>query len=258
MRRVVSLLALLGVLLLVGGGVPAYAVARVTPLPVGTDVDYQLGGARAVPAHVGIVVRDRRERPLSGTYGVCYVNAFQTQPDEQSFWRRHPGLVLRKGGRPVVDSAWGEQLLDLRTSAKRAALAGIVGTWLRGCARSGYAAAELDNLDSFTRSRGLLSARQAIAYARLLVARAHAEGLAVGQKNWASWDGRSVGFDFAVAEECGRYRECADYTRHYGRRVLAVEYRASDFEWTCSRYGGQLAVVLRDVDLTPGGVRRWC
>ena len=258
MRRRLSLLALLGVLLLVAGGAPAYAVPRVTPLPVGTDVDYQLGGATGVPAHVGIVVRDRGERPLRGTYGVCYVNAFQTQPDEQAFWRTHPRLVLRKGGRPVVDSAWGEQLLDLRTRAKRAALARIVGSWLHGCARAGYAAAELDNLDSFTRSRGLLTSRQAIAYARLLVARAHAEGLAVGQKNWATWDGRTVGFDFAVAEECGRYRECADYVRHYGRRVLAVEYRATDFDWTCAHFGASLAVELRDLDLTPGGVRRWC
>ena len=257
MRR--RLLTVLVPLLLLAAGAPARAADPVVaPLPVGTHVDYQLGGARDVPATVGIVVRDRRAQPLAGRYGVCYVNAFQTQPDEAAYWRRHPELVLRSGGRPVEDSAWGEWLLDLRTPAKRAALAEVVGTWTRLCAERGYAAVEFDNLDSFTRSHGLLTATQTIAYARTIVAQAHAVGLAVGQKNLAGWDGRRVGFDFAVAEECGRYRECVDYVRHYGRRVLAIEYRLADFRWTCAHYSRGLPVVLRDLALTPGGVHRWC
>src|SRR5206468_2676945 len=98
------------------------------------------------------------------------------------------------------------------------------------CAAKGFDAVELDNLDSFTRSHGLLKRRQALAFARLLVSRAHAAGLAAGQKNLAGYDGRQVGYDFAIAEECGRYRECAGYTRFYGRRVIAVEYRRQDFD----------------------------
>ena len=249
------LLVLLVALLLVGGTVPAYA-AEVVPLPIGTRADYQLGGVREVPDDVGIVVRDRRAPP-AGRYDVCYVNAFQTQPDERALWKRHPGLVLRKGGRPVVDSAWGEQLLDIRTATRRRALARIVAGWTRACAKAGYEAVELDNLDSYTRSRGLLTARQAAAYARALVRDAHRAGLAVAQKNRAGWDGRTVGFDFAVAEECGRYRECGEYAADYGRRVVAVEYRAQDLSWTCAHHA-DLAVVLRDVDVTPDGVRRWC
>ncbi|MGZ6745135.1 MAG: endo alpha-1,4 polygalactosaminidase [Nocardioides sp.] len=234
------------------------AAATVLPLPVGTDVDYQLGGDRSVPDHVGIVVRDRDSPPAPRRYGVCYVNGFQTQASERGFWRRHPDLVLHRDGRPVRDEAWDEWLLDIRTPAKRQALARIVGRWTDGCARDGYDAVELDNLDSFTRSGGLLTRSEAIAYARLLVRRGHAAGLAVGQKNLSGFDGRRVGYDFAVAEECGRYRECAAYVRHYGRRVLAVEYRARDFRWTCARFGDRLPVVLRDRDLTPTGVRRWC
>lgn len=117
---------------------------------------------------------------------------------------------------------------------------------------------EYDNLDSFTRSDGLLRPRQASAYAALLVEAAHAAGLAAGQKNRAGWDGTRVGFDFAVAEECGRYDECAAYTAVYGDQVLAVEYRREDFEATCAAVGEQLPVVLRDRDLTPEGVREWC
>lgn len=246
-------------LLLLAAGAPAVSAAPpVVPLPVGTHVDYQLGGPRDVPRSVGIVVRDRTERPLAGRYDVCYVNGFQTQPDEQAFWERRPELVLHSGGRPVVDSAWGEWLLDLRTPSKRAALARIMGSWVRGCAADGYDAVEYDNLDSFTRSHRLLTASQTIAYARLLTRAAHDAGLAAAQKNLASWDGRGAGFDFAVAEECGRYAECSDYVAHYGRRVLAIEYRRADFAWTCAHHGRALPVELRDLDLTPGGVHRWC
>ena len=111
---------------------------RPRALPVGTDADYQIGGVRAVPARVGIVVRDRAAAPVPGRYNVCYVNGFQTQPDEARFWRARPGLVLREGGRPVADEEWGEWLLDLRTSAKRERLARLVGRWTRGCARDGF------------------------------------------------------------------------------------------------------------------------
>ena len=251
-----ALVLVLVPLLLLAAAAPA--VSAISPLPVDTHADYQLGGARSVPAGVGIVVRDRTASPLTDHYNVCYVNAFQTQPDEASFWSRRTKLILRSHGRPVVDSAWGEKLLDLRTKKKRQRLATIVGSWSRGCATKGFDAVEFDNLDSFTRSRGLLTRRHAIAFARLIVARAHAVGLAVGQKNLADFDGRRVGYDFAVAEECGRYRECASYVAHFGRRVIAIEYRTSDFDWTCAHYGSSLPVVLRDLDLTPSGVHAWC
>jgi hypothetical protein len=234
------------------------APASGEPLPVGTDVDYQLGGARPVPGHVGIVVRDREAEPLPDKYNVCYVNGFQTQDSERSFWRRHWRLVLKEDGKPVTDEAWEEWLLDPRTPAKRRALARIVGGWAAGCADDGFDAVEFDNLDSFTRSHHLITRKQALAYARLLVRAGHRAGLEVGQKNLAGYDGTRIGYDFAIAEECGRYRECDAYTDVYGDRVLAIEYRRKDFRWTCRHVGDRLAVVLRDLALSPSGVRRWC
>ena len=233
--------------------------AAVIAVPTGTDVDYQLGGAVDPPANVGIVVRDRTEPPAAGLYNICYVNGFQTQPDEKRFWARHPGLILRDAeGRAVVDEAWGEFLLDVRTAAKRKALARIVGRWVQGCATQGYAAVEFDNLDSFTRSGGLLRKRQAVRYAALLADRAHRHGLAAGQKNLAGFDGTGIGYDFAVSEECGHYDECQRYVDDFGDQVLMIEYRAEDFAETCTTYGATHAVVLRDRDLTPTGVHRWC
>ncbi len=234
-------------------------LAAVTTLPGGTDVDYQLGGASEPAANVGIVVRDRTEPPAAGRYNICYVNGFQTQASEKAFWRRHPGLVLRDAdGRPVVDEAWGEFLLDIRTPAKRQALARIVDRWVRGCARHGYVAVEFDNLDSYTRSGGLLTRRQAIRYAALLVRSAHDRGLAAGQKNLAGFDGTTIGYDFAVAEECGRYDECQRYVDDFDDQVLMIEYRVADFQATCAGWGAGHAVVLRDRDLSPEGVHEWC
>jgi hypothetical protein len=92
--------------------------------------------------------------------------------------------------------------------------------------------------------------RAAIAYAALLARRAHALGLAAGQKNAAGLTraqtrGR-IGFDFAIGEECGRYRECGAHRRVYGDRVLAIEYRRRDFARGCRAVGDRIAVVLRD------------
>jgi glycosyl hydrolase family 114 len=249
-------LATLVAALVVALAAPAYA--DLEPPPVDTDVDYQLGGAKRMPAHVGILVRDRKAAPAAGRYNVCYVNGFQTQSGERRFWKKRMWLVLQRDGKPVADEAWGEWLLDIRTPEKRRALARIVGRWTDRCADDGFDAVEYDNLDSFTRSNRMLKRRHAIAFAKLLVRRAHSADLAAGQKNMAGLDGTRIGFDFAVAEECGRYRECKRYVASYGRRVLVVEYRRRDFRRACRTYADRLAIVLRDRELTPDGVRRWC
>jgi hypothetical protein len=253
-RRIVGLLVVVG--LLVGAAAPSYGIEE---LPVGTRADYQLGGNADLPGDVGIVVRDREAAP-AGRYDICYVNGFQTQPNEKAFWKgERRDLLLQDGrGRLVEDEAWGEWLFDLRTPTKRAKLARIVTRWTKGCAKAGYEAVEYDNLDSFSRSNGLMKRRHAVAFARLLTAKAHRAGLAVGQKNLAGFRGTKVGFDFAVAEECGRYDECGAYAQVYGRRVLVIEYRRQDFEKTCEEYGDTLAVVFRDLALSPTGVRAWC
>lgn len=231
-----------------------------TPLPKVERWDYQIGGVRSVPKDVRVVVRDREAPAVEreGVYNVCYVNAFQTQPNEKRFWKKHWGLVLKKNGRAVVDSGWGEWLLDIRTPAKRQRLARIVGGWMSGCAEDGYDAVEPDNLDSYLRSKGLITPKQTNAFVRLLADRAHASGLAIAQKNRAGWDGKRFGLDFAVAEECGQYDECGAYHRVYGARVLAVEYRDPAFAAACRQWEGRIALVRRDLAVSPKGVRRFC
>ncbi|MEU6882409.1 endo alpha-1,4 polygalactosaminidase [Streptomyces sp. NPDC046712] len=239
---------------------------KVVPPEPHIGFDYQIGGPYPPPAGVGAVSRDRTVKPATGLYSICYVNAFQTQPDATDWWQaNHPDLLLRNPtGGLVMDKDWGEALLDVSTADKRERLAAIVGEWIDGCATDGYQAVEADNLDSYERSEGRLTAEHDLAFARLLVARAHKAGLAIGQKNAAdlAQRGRSLGFDFAVAEECGQYEECGPYATAFDNRVLVIEYEPSGLDAACATWGDTLSIVLRDPDVRPAGkpghVRRTC
>lgn len=233
--------------------------AAVTALPTDTDVDYQLGGAVQRPSNVGIIARDRTEAPAEGRYNICYINGYQTQDSEKGFWKRHRDLLLhRADGTLVVDEGWGEWLFDIRTSAKRAKLAKIVGRWISGCARDGFDADEFDNFDSFTRSEGLMTREQALAFAKMLIRRSHAAGLAVGQKNLAGFDGTKIGFDYVVSESCARYDECDRYVQDFGDQVLMIEYRRGEFKEACEEFGELVPIVLRDRDLSPKFKPSYC
>jgi hypothetical protein len=229
--------------------------------PVAAKFDYQIGAAYTPPAGVTVVSRDRGAAPAAGLYNICYVNAFQTQPEETAWWKvNHDSLLLKdKGGRYVVDGEWNEVLLDTSTDAKRAALAGIVGGWIAGCAKSGFNAIEPDNIDSYQRSKKLLTDAHAVSYLGLLATRAHQAGLAIAQKNALELKdrGRKAGLDFAIAEECGQYQECADYQAQYGNNVIAIEYRAGGLTTACKSLAGKTSVVRRDVDVTAPGSKTY-
>jgi glycosyl hydrolase family 114 len=218
------------------------AVAVALP-PVGAGFDYQIGGGYTLPPGVSVVSRDWRDKP-AGDYAVCYVNAFQSQPGEG--WPR--SLVLRR----FEDPDWpGEFAIDISTGAKRARAVRHVEKRLRRCAAKGFKGVEYDNLDSWTRyPRAPFHRSDTVAYARRLVRAAHRHGLAAAQKNTVELNGPRLGFDFAIAEECGRWRECGRYRKMYGQHVLAIEYRRRDMRRTCRVFD---SVVLRDVDVVPAG-----
>ncbi len=131
-----------------------------------------------------------------------------------------------------------------------------------------FDAVEPDNLDSFSRSRHLLSRDDNLALARLLAGRAHSHGLAIAQKNLAGLTRAHrlrIGFDFAVSEECAVWHECGSYRRAYGNHVIEVEYtdngRAA-FRHACRDHGRRWSIVLRDRLLrrpgSPGSAYRAC
>lgn len=222
--------------------------------PSGATPDYQLGGAYEPASEVGIVGRDRSAEPAEGVYSICYVNGFQTQPDELDSWPRD--LLLQRDGEVVFDPDWpDEALLDTSTAERRDRIAATVIRWIEGCADAGFDAVEFDNLDSHTRSDGALSFDDNLALATLLVDAAHTAGLAAGQKNTAE-DAAvlhdQAGFDFAVTEECAVYAECGAYTAVYGDHVIDIEYADElprPFAEMCADDDSPASMVLRDRDL---------
>ncbi len=265
--------AVLAVLVVVGVGTAratmrpeaSASMPRVTyaPPPANAGFDYQIGEPYRPPAGVRVVSRDHDASPAAGLYNICYVNGFQTQTEAATWWQtNHDDLLLRRNGKLVIDGDWNEILLDIRTAANRDALARIVGGWIDQCAAKGFQAVEVDNLDTYTRSHGLLTSAQAVAYATLLAGRAHAKGLAIAQKNTVELAGTgrtTVGFDFAIAEECANYElrpgvpECKGYVDAYGDHVIVIEYDTTHFRRACTRYGATLSIVRRDRDVTAPG-----
>lgn len=250
-----------------GRSVVSSAQARMLKtFPVGAVFDYQIGGPYAPAANVGIVDRDRSQKGVEGRFNVCYVNAYQVQPGEIGWWKKeHPALLLRdRDGALVMDEQWGEPLFDISTAAKRTELATIVGVWFAGCARLGHDAVEPDNLDSYTRSKGMLQQLDAVAFAVDLVRQAHTYKMLIGQKNDAELAPQlsKSGYDFAIAEECQTYGECGAYADVYGGKVIEIEYDAKSFAAACKARAGKVSLLLRDRGVVaegrPGYVDRTC
>ena len=116
-------------------------------------------------------------------------------------------------------------------------------SFISRCASRGYRAVELDNLDTFTRSDGLLSYAANGIYARLLIMAGHKRGLAMAQKNTPdqSKDLKVAGFDFAIAEQCqiygrvrGVHRRIPDRGRSISMTVTATSRSHFAYSTACS------------------------
>lgn len=240
--------------------------AGVQAPPARGVLSYQLAGGYDPPPGTDLVARDSTDEPADGLYSVCYVNAFQTQPGADL--DALDPLLLHDGDERVVDPDWPDEVLyDTGTQEQRGRIADLVDRTFATCADKGFDAVDLDNLDSFTRSRGMLDLDDNAALAGLLVQRAHDRGLAVGQKNAAEHTDRfrETGFDFALVEECAQYDECGAYLDAYDGLVYGVEYtdaQGTPFEQACERWGDRIGLTLRDRDLEPAGaaehVERGC
>lgn len=222
-----------------------------------TDFDYQIGGARTPASNVGIVSRDYTSNPATGVYNICYINAFQSQPGEESSWP--DGSVT-----PLLDEDWNEYLIDIRTNSARQRAASHVYKMIDDCASSGYDAVEFDNLDTFTRlGDSVDSANQytdywfdmsdAVAYATLLTDYTHSVGLASAQKNTAelfpSGAHQQIGFDFAIVEDClgADWDECETFASNYSDQIVVIQYE--QFNMVCSTYGNRFPIVKEDYDV---------
>ena len=238
---------------------PPRTMADVQPLEQGAHAwfDYQIGGAYNPSLGTRVVSRDWYYGTALWTessYSICYINAFQTQPDgngeRPDLTSNWPSEVVMTG---MEDPEWGgEFLIDISTPEKREIAAAHVLKMVATCEDKLFAAVEFDNLDSFTRyTPSPFTKDDTVEYAKLLVKGAHIIGLAVAQKNTLelidTGDYKAIGFDFALVEECGTYDECAAFRDAYSGKMVAVEYTQKGFENACATIGDTSAVVMRDV-----------
>ena len=234
--------------------------------------DYQIGQDYAPPAGTAVVSRDWFfGEPLTSGYSICYVNAFQTQSDDDGFDRPDElsnwpvDLVLFELG---DDPAWGgEYLIDISTEQRRLGAALWLLPMIASCANDGFDAVEFDNLDSWMRFNGTpletqvpFGEAEAVEFAGLITQLAHNLGLAVAQKNTVEIVSQAgaIGFDFAMVESCGLYiddgyDECAEYAAVYGGNIVSIEYSDAGFAAACDSIGATSSVVRRDVLVTAPG-----
>lgn len=218
---------------------------RTVPLPPVAPFDYQLADDLSLPDGVRVVMRDWQDgTPAEGdVYNVCYVNAFQSQPEVE--WP--PQLVST-----VEDPEWPDEfVIDLSTPDGRSLAAATVEQMVKRCAASGFDAVEFDNLDTFVRFGGPgtgevgFGRAEAVEYAVTLVGLAHGRGLAAVQKNTAELLDADIGFDFAIVEQCGEYDECGEFSAVYGDLVFDIEYSDAGLAAACEALNNAPTVTLR-------------
>lgn len=180
---------------------------------------YDIDGFENSAADVARLHRDGRKV-------ICYVNvgAWENfRPDKDAF----PRSVL---GKP---NGWaGERWLDIR---RLDVLRPLMERRFDMCRDKGFDAVEPDLVEGYGSDTGFpLTARDQLAYNRMIADIAHERGLAVGLKNDLDQIPALVDdFDFAVNEQCAQYEECDTLTPFIdaGKAVFHVEYemKTDDF-----------------------------
>ncbi|SFM86224.1 endo alpha-1,4 polygalactosaminidase [Nitrosomonas communis] len=160
---------------------------------------------------------------------VCYFSAGSWENWREDADQFPENVLGRKNG-------WaGERWLDIRSNEVRSIMAARIGL-----ARSkGCDAVEPDNVDGYSNKTGFpLTYQDQIDYNRFLAMAAHTLGLKVGLKNDLEQINDLIGdFDFAINEECHRYREC-DVLKPFidqGKAVFNVEYRTTKQDKVCAQ-----------------------
>ena len=204
------------------------------------DVDYETTTQQDVDTLKG-----------SGRRLVCYLSVGSWEEfrgDAGVF----PEAVL---GKPL-DGWPDERWLDIRRTDD---ILPVMAARMDVCAAKGFDAVEADNVDGYINESGFpLTADDQLAYNRAVAGLAHERGMSVALKNDIDQIPELVDdFDFAVNEECRRYRECEAYApfAEAGKAVLHVEYEGSlDFCAESKRQG--LSSLLKPLDL--GAARSSC
>ncbi|MGW2824514.1 endo alpha-1,4 polygalactosaminidase [Streptomyces sp. NPDC001443] len=213
--------------------------------PTAADVPvYDIDGFENSAADVARLHRDGRKV-------ICYVNVGAWEdfrPDRSDFPRALLG----------ASNGWeGERWLDIR---QLSTLRPIMEHRFDMCRDKGFDAVEPDLVEGYDNDTGFpLTARDQLAYNRMIAEIAHDRDLPVGLKNDLPQIPRLLNdFDFAVNEECAQYGECAELTPFIkaGKAVFHVEYKGSTSGFCPESRRLKLSSMLKKREL--GTWRRAC
>jgi hypothetical protein len=221
---------------------------------VGVSWQWQLSGKIDTSVKASVYDVDMFETPKAtvaalhrqGRKVICYVSAGSVEegrPDYESF----PKSVIGK----KLDGWPKERWLDVR---KIAVLQKIWAKRLDQCKAKGFDGVEPDNVDAYQNDSGFpLTAKQQLAYNRMLASVAHQKGLAVGLKNDLDQISSLVkDFDFAVNEQCAEYKECATLKPFIsaGKPVFHAEYNLPLSRFCAESKRLRLSSIKKTLDLT--------
>ena len=198
-----------------------------TPAPL-TTFQWQLSGPLDLSADAALYDVDLFDVSAAdvgrlhalGRRVACYFSAGTLErgrPDSTAFRQSVVGAALPDW----PDERW----LDVR---RLDVLGPILERRLDLCAAKGFDGVEADNVDAYANHSGFpLRAADQLRFNRFLARAAHARGLAIGLKNDLDQAAAlEPSFDWALAEQCFEYRECARLRpfTDAGKAVVVVEY----------------------------------
>ncbi|MCO5997561.1 endo alpha-1,4 polygalactosaminidase [Actinoallomurus rhizosphaericola] len=247
-----------------GGGARDVSAHQTTPATaqaaswwrpkVGVSWQWQLSGKIDTSVQASVYDIDMFETPKStvtalhgkGRKVICYVSAGsveQGRPDYTSF----PKSVIGK----KLDGWPKERWLDIR---RLDVLQKIWAKRLDQCKAKGFDGVEPDNVDAYQADSGFpLTAKQQLAFNRMLARVAHQKGLAVGLKNDLDQIPSLVkDFDFAVNEQCAEYKECSTLKPFIaaGKPVFHAEYNLPLSRFCPESKRLRLSSIKKTLDLT--------
>ena len=160
-----------------------------------------------------------RSLQQSGHKVICYFSAGSYE-NWRSDAKQFPSAALGKN----LDGWAGERWLDVRNATVRT----IMKKRLDLAKSKGCDGVDPDNVDGYSNKTGFTFTKaDQINYNTFLADQAHARGLVAGLKNATDLVTSLVKkFDFAVVEQCFKYKECSKYSPfiNQNKAVLSIEY----------------------------------
>ncbi len=201
---------------------------QLTGLPIDQTVDVQMYDVDLFTTTAAEI----SQLHAKGRIVVCYFSAGSWEkfrPDSSQF----PATVQ---GSPLDPPFQDERWLDIRSPVTRM----VVGARLDMAVLKKCDAVEPDNVDGFDNKNGFnLTASDQLNFNRFVAAEAHKRALSVGLKNDLSQlDDLVADFDWALNEECVKYKECSSYSKNFiakDKAVFHAEYvAASERDRVCA------------------------